>query len=539
MKKNLIASLLAAGMIITMLSGCTKTTPTTNPNDPKPTDNKPVNLKVWRPANIVDPEKDPIMKEMGKKLNVKVEIVTAPWDQEVNTLNLKMSSKEELDIIQAETSNTWVKWAKEGLMYDIGELIKGKESQYPFINSVINSSSFAGLKVDGKAYYIPGTHHGQDWAMFVRKDWLDKVGMQPPKTAEEFYNVLKAFKEKDPDGNGKADTIGWQASMAGADNFGDFDPIMHAFGGSFGGFFEDYVVRDGKVVALETTNDTKDGFKFLNKLYREGLINADFATLKNVDEANAKYLYANKAGALWTSRAAEFEENIKKAAPNGTLEFMSPIQADAHKFIKTQGAAWWMLIGIPKTSKNPEAALKFIEYANSEEGRKLLVAGVQGTHYSTLTADGVYDRNKANWEKDYDVKANGYDYPLWWGFLSTVHGYIPVTKYKTFEEALKNEVMLLSDEDAKKKFNWKTAVKYGAEYNEPNPFHAVMIDEVAPMRNKIQSDVKAVYYLKMITAKSEADVDKLWDEYLSAWNNAGGDKVMKAYQDFYDKNLKK
>lgn len=535
MRKN-IAKLLVASMVVTMLSGCNKAQTT---NKPAVDTKKPVTLKIYRPANIVDPEKDPILLAVQKKLNVKVEIVTVPWDQEVNTLNLKMSSKEEIDIIQAETANTWVKWAKEDLVYNIGDLIKGKEKDYSFINSIINAESFKGLKVDGKAYYIPGSHHGQDWGMFVRQDWLDKLGLKQPKTTDELYDVLKAFKEKDPDGNGKADTIGYQATMPAADNFGDFDPIMHAFGGSFGGFFEDYVIRDGKVVPLETTNDTKAGFQFINKLYREGLINADFASTKNVDEANAKYLYANKAGMLWTSRPAEFEENIKKGAAKGALEFMSPVNSAPNKFIKTQGMAWWMLLGIPKTCKNPETALKFIEYINSEEGRKLMVAGVQGKDYTTITADGVYDRNKVNWEKDYDVKANGYDNPLWFGFLSTVHGYIPVTKYSTFEEAIKNEVMLLSAEDAKKKFNWKTAVKYGAEYNEPNQFHAVMIDEVAPLRNKIQNDVKAVYFLKMITAKNEGEVNKLWDEYLKAWSNAGGDKVITAYQDFYDKNLKK
>lgn len=560
MQKRLTALILVIGMIVTVFAGCgsngtsnntaastaavSSTEKTAASSDNASTTagtekKEPVTLKIWRPANVVDPNTDPIMQEVGKILNVKVEIVTAPWDQEVNTLNLKMSSKEDIDIIQAESGSQWVKWAQDGLMNDIDELLKGQESAFPYIKSITSAESFQGLKVNKKTYYIPGAHHGQDWGLFIRKDWLDKVGLPEPKTTEDLYNVLKAFRDKDPDGSNKKDTIGYQASMAGADNFGDFDPIIHAFGGSFGGFFEDYVIKDGKVVPLEITDDTKEGFKFLNRLYREKLINTDFASLKNVDEANAKYLYANKAGVLWTSRAAEFEGNIKKTAPDANLQFLSPLQAEGHKFVKTQGMAWWMLIGIPKAAKHPQEALKFIEFINSEEGRKLVVAGIKGRHYTNITEDGIYDRNKANWEKDYDVKANGYDYPLWWGFLSTVHGYIPVKKYPTFEEALRNEVMLLGDEDAKLKFNWKTAVKYGAEYNEPNPFHAVFIDEAVPIRNKLQSDVKAVYFLKMIIAKDTGEVEKLWNEYMKAWRDAGGDKVIAAYQDFYDKNLKK
>ena len=43
---------------------------------------------------------------------------------------------------------------------------------------------------------------------FIRKDWLDKLGLEQPKTIDDFYNVLKAFKEQDPDGNGANDTYG-------------------------------------------------------------------------------------------------------------------------------------------------------------------------------------------------------------------------------------------------------------------------------------------------------------------------------------------
>ncbi|TLS38390.1 extracellular solute-binding protein [Pseudalkalibacillus caeni] len=498
-----------------------------------------VTLKVYRPANVVDPKTDPILQEIGNRLGVNVEIVTAPWDQSNNKVNLMMQSQEEIDIIQAEfQASPWKQWAEDGLMYSIDELLKGKEKDFPYVESITKAESFKGLQVENERFFIPGSHHGQDTALFIRKDWLEKLNLEMPKTMDDFYNVLKAFKEKDPDGNGKDDTIGLQVTMPAPDNFAELDPVMHGFGGSFGGFFEDYVVRNDKVVPLETTDDTKDAFDFMNKLYREGLMNRDFPNLKNVDQGNAKYLYANKAGAIWTSRASEFETNIQKVDPNAKLEFVPPIVADGHEFIPLQGSAWWMMIGIPKSSKHPDEALKFIEFVNSKEGRELLVAGIKGEHYSNLTEQGIYDRNKENWEKDYDVKANGYEYPLWWGFLTTVHGYIPVEEHDTFEDALKNVHMFVSEEDSKKEFNWKTAVEYGSYYNEPNPFHAVYIDSAQDKRNTIQNNVKAVYFLKMITADSEKQVNSLWDQYINAWEDAGGKEVIQAYQDFYDENIK-
>lgn len=65
------------------------------------------------------------------------------------------------------------------------------------------------VKRDGKLYGLPGFFMGDEGTvMWIRKDWLDKLGLQEPKTLDELTNVLKAFTEDDPDGDGKADTIG-------------------------------------------------------------------------------------------------------------------------------------------------------------------------------------------------------------------------------------------------------------------------------------------------------------------------------------------
>ncbi len=98
--------------------------------------------------------------------------------------------------------------------------------------------------------------------------------------------------------------------------------------------------------------------------------------------------------------------------------------------------------------------------------------------------------------------------------------------------------IFMDKEDAGKKFNWQTTIKYGALYNEPNPFHAVYLAEVADARSRIENDVKSVHFMKMLLAKSEADIDQYWADYLAAWEGAGGKSVVAAYQKYYDENLK-
>ncbi|WP_138755098.1 extracellular solute-binding protein [Paenibacillus sinopodophylli] len=65
------------------------------------------------------------------------------------------------------------------------------------------------VKKDGKIYGLPSFYMGDEGTvMWIRKDWLDTLGLQPPKTLAELENVLKQFTENDPDKNQKNDTVG-------------------------------------------------------------------------------------------------------------------------------------------------------------------------------------------------------------------------------------------------------------------------------------------------------------------------------------------
>lgn len=62
---------------------------------------------------------------------------------------------------------------------------------------------------DGKIYGIPRFGMGDEGTvMWIRKDWLEKLSLQPPTTIAELENVLKAFSERDPNGNNKDDEVG-------------------------------------------------------------------------------------------------------------------------------------------------------------------------------------------------------------------------------------------------------------------------------------------------------------------------------------------
>ena len=95
------------------------------------------------------------------------------------------------------------------------------------------------LRIDGKLYGLPRINNDPYAAahvMWIRKDWLDNLGLEIPTTMEELQEVARAFTFNDPDGNGQNDTYGLALDGINVinDSLGNTDPIFNAFGAYLG-----------------------------------------------------------------------------------------------------------------------------------------------------------------------------------------------------------------------------------------------------------------------------------------------------------------
>ncbi len=148
------------------------------------------------------------MKEnMG--INVKFDfIVTKPEDYDTK-LRLLLSSGAKLpDAFAAGNDPLQSLLAADKLM-PLDEAIE--KYAHPEYKKLLEKYSYAlgEVKKDGKIYGLPAFFMGDEGTvMWIRKDWLDTLGLQPPKTLDDFENVIKQFTENDPDRNGKNDTTG-------------------------------------------------------------------------------------------------------------------------------------------------------------------------------------------------------------------------------------------------------------------------------------------------------------------------------------------
>jgi ABC-type glycerol-3-phosphate transport system substrate-binding protein len=496
---------------------------------------EPVKLRFVRAGNEQDPEKDRILLELQKRLNIKLEIVSIPWDQFPSKLNIMMAAGEQIDFANCDAGKTVNEWAQNGLLYDYDSLLKS--GKYPYVASVINSELYKGLKIDGKAYYRPLGLCSQQWGYLIRKDWLDKLGLKVPTNLDELYTVMKAFKEKNPNGDGKADTYGWYARESNEPDYSwGFALINFACGVNGGG--KTWVnLPDGSITRWEVSDNAKKAALYVHKIIKEGLVNKDWLTLKrdSAQGPESDDFAAGKYGIARTSIPDVFVEKLMKVNPNAKVVFLPPISgaAGVPPNSGANGGYWWGTV-IPKTSKHPEKVLELLDYCLTKEGRELTEFGIKGVHFSSAMDDGsrrVYTIDKGECDKDWDTKKNGYLYPLTWGaFNYYEYAYIPIKEYKfNYDEAFKNVQSWLPSEMAKGEFSTWQAIN--SHYSISSPLMNVFDDRLLGDADKLLS-IYNEGWLKAVLG-SDSEFDKNWSDLQAKWLKAGGADIVKYGQEYY------
>ncbi|MDQ8739060.1 extracellular solute-binding protein [Paenibacillus sp. LHD-38] len=130
---------------------------------------------------------------------------------------------------------------------------------------------------DGKMYSLPARLPSRPMTTMqpvINKSWLDRLGLEVPSNIEDLYNVFKAFKEKDPNQNGKADEIPFSGSVDISIDFLNPFGITDLNGNSM-------MLKDGEPTFYPAANEYKEGLKWAHKLYSEGLIDQELFTQDN------------------------------------------------------------------------------------------------------------------------------------------------------------------------------------------------------------------------------------------------------------------
>ncbi|MBO9607359.1 MAG: extracellular solute-binding protein [Paenibacillaceae bacterium] len=403
-KKGLLAAL-APTLVVGMLTACSggaKKEPdaagasvkpsTSAAATATPTPSAPVKLRVelWDRSNaapgktITDNFLTNWIAEEVKKIGIDIEFVPVPRAQEEEKLNVWLASGGSPDIIFTYNATIMQRYAEQGGLQELGELIDKYGPNIKEQNKV--ALGLAGT-YKGKRYAVPARVEAIAGSMMkIRQDWLDKVGMKVPTTPDELYAVLKAFKEKDPGGVGKDNVVPWGLAAPSQGMQAFWFGLGFGFGINHdgpGGIiympFGNY--RDGAFTSGWATPEGKTTFAFMNKAYKEGLIAREFATDVNNQKLN-EALAKGWVGFIDSNgSAATTNPVVRKSVPTAKWVNVPPFKRPDGKQVMPVNQKSGMLVMVPKTSKVPEAAIKYLNWMVQPENITTLLRGKEGVHY--------------------------------------------------------------------------------------------------------------------------------------------------------------
>jgi len=442
-----------------------------------------------------------VQEDFGDPNNIKVTYVPCPRSQEVDTLNVWMATGDAPDICLTYDVPTVYKYYKEGGLSDITDALNQHGAQ---LKNYLGEELMAYGLYGGRQYALCAKRVIQaNTGTFIRKDWLEKLNLPVPDTTDDFYQTLKAFKEQNP---GNADRVVPYGMTH------DVDYVAYGF---FQTFLEDIPDKDYYVNHRLFLPGWKEGARYLNKLYNEGLISQEFPLDKDgkmLDEDIVRGYVGSYGGNydLALRNVPGHNTNIKKNFPDA--EFI-PIDPFTNKYSGTHRKELYDPTGIrmivPKTSQDRvDAVIKYLNWMADPDVIFFLQFGEEGVHHNIV--DGLPRLAQVEGEKMMPSLQN-IDYTL------IVNGIYLAEKEKTIQAnafSYPGNEHLFEDS-----YNLATRDGY------VNPGAGLIPTEAEAKYAKVLDDKELEIYAKSITAKPE-DFDNVWDSLIQEYLAAGGQEVL-------------
>jgi putative aldouronate transport system substrate-binding protein len=324
------------------------------------------------------PENNQYSRYVKDNLNIDTKVT---WQAATGTnyeqkVNLAISSNDLPDALVVKDTQLRA-MVKAGQLEDLTDAFNRYAS--PAMKSYMektNGVSAEAVTFDGKMYAIPSIQVHSDGVhqMWIRKDWLDKLGLEPPKTMEDLENVAKAFVEQDPDGNGQNDTIGIAGQQNGGRLYANFlestnntyglDPIFGAYQAYPGYWLKD---DSGSPVYGSILPETKEALAKLRDMYANGLIDKELGIRKSASEpvvnGNAGIFFAP-----WWMGYGPLPDAIKNNPEANWQAYLLPLDAD-RQFNAHMGAPSTVFVVVRKGYEHPEAVIKMLNLLIRDESK--------------------------------------------------------------------------------------------------------------------------------------------------------------------------
>lgn len=560
--KRLLLLLICLTLVCSMcLAGCSKATEDTNTKVDKPTSaakeeateekenavpgttgeagsfpitEEKIELSVFalQPVYVEDFETNEFTKLYEEKTNVHINWETTPKVGLKEKRNLLLASGNYPDILFGTdlTFEEQMMYGSQGILIDMKPLIDkwGFELKKHLDN--IDWLENAITTPDGSILSLPHIdecfhcYYGQK--MWINNTWLEELGLDMPETTEDFKNVMIAFKEKDPNGNGKSDEV----PLTGALNIWhseipDFLMCSFIYCDGDDNTFR-VTVKDGIVDCIADRPEFREGLRYIASMYELDLIDPGAFTqnrdqLKQLGEGS--------------------EDQVIGAASSGWFGYFSSFDGERHKdYVAVpplKGPEGVQLCGyypfgyytgafsITNTNPYPDASYRWADWMFGEEGQRTKDIGREGIE----------------WEKpeDGEIAINGEQ--------AKIRPLAPLGEVQNITwkvgPAGKTTDFRLSEVRAEDPYTptgletrlYNETQKYvGFEPEEVYPplyMTNEQIDEMAQIKGALMSYIEESM-ARFITG--DLDIDKDWDQYVKGLNDLDMERYEEICQAAYD-----
>ena len=389
---------------------------------------------------------------------------------------------------------------------------------------------------DGNIYGMPaitGAFHAQaQLKMWVYQPWMQALGIETPETTEDLYDMLMAFKTKDPNGNGKADEIplagapgGWASAIdlyiMNSFIYNDGDRRMRAI--------------DGKITVSYDKPEWREGLRYIKRLYDAGLIARESFTqtgdqLKQLGENPDTPILGTVPGGFQgvfsvvggsSGRWLEYKTIPPVRGPGG-------IRTTA--FIADMGLTDRITeLCISTTNPHPEVAFSWGEFLYTKEATRFADGGLEGVNWEWLpenTTVKAVDGTPALFRALATTEKN-----VTWGNITPRYGYFPEYHSKQADNPERPLETILY---AETKNNYMPYVPPAEQIIPILAFTEAASSEIADMETLLKDYVKEMI-ARFVTG--DANLDTGWDGYLRELRNMGLPRYIELYQEAYDTTM--
>lgn len=464
-------------------------------------------------------ESKPIVKKLQEETNIKIkwmEIPSTGWEEKINVM---FASGELPDAIFGGVShNAIVKNLPQ--LVPIGDYLE-QYAPYVYEDYQKNPEIITSLEQeDGKIYtYMTNAYSSRNdttsGLLFINQTWLDNLGLEMPATVEEYYYVLKAFKEGDPNGNGLPDEI----PLSFSQQF--WATQFRMLLGFFGVADDDshVMIEDGELKFAPSMPEYYEALKYFNRLASEGLLDVEGFS------QTSQQLYS-KGQQMVLGSFLEFLPYFAVGEANESqYKLLKPLKAPGTEpvwdGVKDKFAGWNNGFLITKACKNPKALVRWFDYNNSTLANKLM---------------WQWGERNVLWDMDDDTGS-------WWNQNNLPEGQTK-GEYRYSKSAGPHAPVFLS-KDELSKYELKDD-PYGEQRNgfidEIEPYYREEIllslfDSLETTEEKSSLQVEINNYVKNFTAQAVlSGIDDVgWQEHLVKLERLNVKRFMELQQELYDR----